>query len=143
MSEGKVIIQGDYVREAKDEPSIYRTYLGERKKEFSFDFITAEEAQEVADELLEQNKKPKIYFDVKVRGNPYVEILDKVNLTAPKCSVSNLQCQVIRIDHTVEAGHWVMILGLVAELVQTATIMHLDKDPLDHLDAGFHIDQTK
>jgi len=143
MSEGKIIIQGDYVAEAKDEPSIYRTFLGERKREFSFDFITAQEAQEVANELLAQNKKPKIYFDVKVRGNPYIWLLDQILLTAPKCSVTNLQCQVIRIDHTVEAGHWVTILGLVAELVQAATIMHLDKDPPDHLDAGFHIDQTK
>ena len=143
MSEGIVIIQGDYVAEAKDEPSIYRTYLGERKREFSFDFITAEEVQQVAKELLEQNKNIKVYYDCDVRGNPYVEILDKAKLTAPKCSVSNLQCQVIRIDHTVEAGHWVMILGLVAELVQVPTIMHLDKDPPDHLDAGYYIDQTK
>lgn len=143
MSEGRVIVQGDYVGEAKDEPSIYRTYLGERKREFSFDFITAEEAQEVAEELLEQNKNAKIYFDVTVRGNPYVELLDQVLLTAPKCSVSNLQCQVIRIDHMVEAGHWVTILSLVAELVQTATIMHLDKDPPDHLDAGYYVDQAQ
>ncbi len=140
---GITLVQGDYVGEAKDEPSIYRTYLGERKKEFWFDFITAEEVQQVADELLAQNKHVKVYFDCPVRGNPYVNLLDKCLLTAPKCSVANLQCQVIRIDHTVEAGKWLMILGLVAELVQAATIMHLDKDPLDHLDAGYYIDQTK
>lgn len=140
---GITVVQGDYVGEAKDEPSIYRTYLGERKKEFSFDFITAEEVQQVAEELLEQNKHIKVYFDCKVRGNPYVNLLDKCKLTAPKCSVSNLQCQIIRIDHTVEAGKWITILGLVAELVQTATIMHLDKDPPDHLNAGYYIDQTK
>ena len=140
MTRELVIIQGDYVGEAKDEASIYRTYLGERKQEFTLDFITAEEVQEVANELLEQNKNIKVYYDCTVRGNPYVELLDQVLLTAPKCSVSNLQCQVIRIDHTVEAGHWMTILGLVAELVQTATIMHLDKDPPDHLDAGYYVD---
>lgn len=139
-----MIIQGDYVAEAKDEASIYRTYLGERKKEFSFDFITAEEVQEVAEELLEQNKNIKVYYDCTVRGNPYVELLDEVNLTAPKCSVSNLQCRVIRIDHTVEAGHWTTILSLEAELVQVATIMHFDKaDPADHWNAGYYFDQTK
>ena len=140
---GIELVQGDYVGEAKDEPSIYKTYLGERKREFSFDFITAEEVQEVADELLEQNKHIKVYYDCPLRGNPYVKLLDKCKLTAPKCSVSNLECQVIRIDHTVEAGHWETILGLVADSVQEATIMHLDKDPPDHLDAGYYIDQTK
>lgn len=143
MSEGPLIVQGDYVGEAKDEPSIYRTYLGERKWELSLDFITAAEVQAVAEELLAQNKNAKIYFDCPVRGNPYVELLDIVLLTAPKCSVSNLQCRVIRIENTVEAGRWNMILGLVAELVQTATIMHLDKVAPDHLDAGYYIDQTK
>lgn len=143
MSEGPVIIQGDYVGEAKDEPSIYRTFLGERKKEFSFDFITADEVEELARELLEQNKRLKVYYDCTVRGNPYVNLLDKCLLTAPKCSVTNLQCQVIKVHHTVEAGHWVTILGLVAELVQEATIMHLDKEPLDHLDAGYYVDQEK
>lgn len=143
MSEGPVIIQGDYVAEAKDEPSIYRTFLGERKKEFWFDFITAEEVQQVANELLAQNKHGKVYFDCKVTGNPYVELLDTVLLTAPKCSVANLQCQVIRIEHTVEAGKWVMILALLAELVQPSTIMHLDTDRPDHLDAGYYVDQSK
>jgi len=143
MSEGPVIVQGDYVHEAKDEPSIYRTYLGERKREFIFSFITAAEVQAIAEELLAQNKNAKIYFDCPVRGNPYVELLDTVLLTAPKCSVTTLQCRVIRIENTVEAGRWNMILGLVAELVQPATIMHLDKDPPDHLDAGYYIDQTK
>ena len=118
MGEGPVVIQGDYVGEAKDEPSIYRTYLGERKKEFSFNFITAEEVQAVADELLAQNKNIKVYYDCKVRGNPYVEILDKAQLTAPKCSVSNLNTRVIRIEHTVEAGRWDMVLSVMAELVQ-------------------------
>lgn len=140
---GIKIIQGDYVAEAKDEPSIKRTYLGERKKEFWFDFITAAEVQQVADELLEQHKHIKIYFDCPVTGNPYVKLLDKALLTTPKCSVSNLQCQVIRIDHTVEAGKWQTILGLVAELAQDATIMHLDKIPADHLNAGYYVDQTK
>jgi len=143
MGDGVLRVQGDYVGEAKDEPSIYRTYLGERKREFSFDFITAEEVQRIADELLAQNRHVKVYFDCSVIGNPYVNLLDKCLLTAPKCSVANLQCQVIRIDHTVEAGHWALILGLVAELVQTAVIMHLDKDPPDHLDAGYYVDQTK
>jgi len=27
--------------------------------------------------------------------------------------------------------------------VQVAKIMHLDKDPPDHLDAGYYVDQTK
>lgn len=143
MAEGPLIIQGDYVGEAKDEPSIYRTYLGERKKEFSFDFITAAEVQAIADELLAQNRHVKVYFDCPVTGNPYVNLLDKCLLTAPKCSVANLQCQVIRIEHTVEAGKWLMILGLVAELVQVAKIMHLDEVPPDHLDAGYYIDQSK
>lgn len=220
---GALLVQGEYLGEAKDEPSIYRTYLGERKKEFTFDFITADEAQAVAEELLAQNRYVKIYFDCKVRGNPYVELLDQVKLIAPKCSASNVQCQVIRIDHTVEAGHSETILGLVADLVQPAqipyerldidnvvgtfsvgeeiegqtsgatgvvkkvtedyleieergvinfeddeqlvgavseatsdvdnpsgavglmrgSILHLDMDPPDHLDAGYYIDQTK
>lgn len=143
MSEGQLLVQGNYVGEAKDEPSIYRTYLGERKREFSFDFIIAGEVQQVAEELLEQNKYVKVYFDCLMTGNPYVNLLDKCKLTAPKCSVSNLECQIIKIDHTVEAGKWIMILGLVADLVQVATIMHLDKSPPDHLDAGYYIDQTK
>lgn len=143
MAEGEIRVQGDYVGEAKDEPSIYRTYLGERKRDFSFNFITAEEVQAVADELLAQNKNIKVYYDCNVRGNPYVEILDKAQLTAPKCSVSNLNTRVTRIEHTVEAGRWNMVLSVMAELVQAATIMHLDKDPPDHLDAGYYIDQTK
>lgn len=143
MAEGEIRVQGDYVGEAKDEPSIYRTYLGERKRDFSFNFITAEEVQAVADELLAQNKNIKVYYDCNVRGNPYVEILDKAQLTAPKCSVSNLNTRVTRIEHTVEAGRWDMVLSVMAELVQAATIMHLDKDPPDHLDAGYYIDQTK
>lgn len=143
MGDGVLRVQGDYLGEAKDEPSIYRTYLGERKKEFSFDFITAERVQQVAEELLDQNKHIKVYYICTVRGNPYLNLLDKCKLTAPKCSVSNLECQIIRIDHTIEAGKWVTILGLVADLVQVATIMHLDKVPLDHLDAGYSIDQTK
>lgn len=143
MAEGEIRVQGDYVGEAKDEPSIYRTYLGERKRDFSFNFITAEEVQAVADELLAQNKNIKVYYDCNVRGNPYVEILDKAQLTAPKCSVSNLNTRVTRIEHTVEAGRWDMVLSVMAKLVQAATIMHLDKDPPDHLDAGYYIDQTK
>jgi len=140
---GISLIQGDYIGEAKDEPSIYRTYLGERKREFSFAFITAEDAQEVAEELLAQNKRVKVYYDCKVRGNPYVNLLDKCYLTAPKCSVTNLECQIIRIDHTVEAGRWITILGMVAELIQSPVIMHLDKeDPSDHLNAGYYIDQA-
>jgi len=136
-----VIIQADYVAEAKDEPSIYRTYLGERKREFTFDFITAEEVQEVADELLEQNKNIKVYYDCTVRGNPYVELLDEVKLTAPKCSVSNLECRVIRIDHTVEAGHWTTILGLEAELVQTVEIPYERLD-IDNVSGTFIVGET-
>jgi len=143
MSEGIVIVQGNYTAYAKNEPSIYETYLGERKKEFSFNFITAEEVQVVADELLVQNKNIKVYYDCKVRGNPYVEILNKAQLTAPKCSVSNLNTRVTRIEHTVEAGRWDMVLSVMAELVQAATIMHFDKDPADHWDAGYYFDQTK
>lgn len=137
------IITGDYVGVAKDEASIYRTYLGERKREFIFHFITSSEVQEVANELLAQNKNLKVYFDCKVTGNPYVNLLDGAKLYAPKCSANYLVCQVVKIEHTIEAGAWWLILGLVAELVQPATIMHLDKDPLDHLDAGYYIDQTK
>lgn len=143
MADGRVLVQGDYIGEAKDEPSIYRTYLGERKGEFYFDFITAAAVQQVADELLAQNKQVKVYFDCPVRGNPYLNLLDKARLTAPKCSVANLQCQIIKIDHTIESGKWMTVLGLVAELIQTAVIMHLDKDPPDHLDAGYYVDQTK
>jgi len=70
MSEGIVIVQGDYVGEAKDEPSIYRTYLGERKREFSFDFITAEEAQEVAEELLPTQEG--FFFGIYEYGEEYM-----------------------------------------------------------------------
>lgn len=143
MSEGEVFVQGDYVAVAMDEPSVYETFLGERKREFSFPFITSLEAQEVADELLAQNKRLKVYYDCKLRGNPYIHLLDKSILTAPKCSVSNLQCQIVRVDHTVEAGHWETIVSVVADLVQVAKIMHLDKVPPDHLNAGYYIDQTK
>lgn len=143
MAEGKLQVQGEYIAEAKDEPSIRRTYLGERKKEFSFIFISAEEVQAIADELLAQNKYVKVYFDCPVRFNPYINLLDKALLTAPKCSVSNLQCQVIKIEHDVEAGKAVTKLGLVAELVQTAKIMHFDKDPPDHWNAGYYWDPAK
>lgn len=143
MTEGKLLVQGDYVGVAIDEPSVRQSYLGERKKEFSFSFITAEEVQQVAEEILAANRLLKVYYTCKVRGNPYINLLDKCVLTAPKCSVTNLQCQIIRIDHTVEAGHWTTLLGMVAEVLLPATIMHLDKDPSDHLDAGYYIDQTK
>lgn len=143
MADGVIQVQGDYIGEAKDEPSIYRTYLGERKREFSFDFITADEAETVAQELLAQNKNVKVYFNCRVRGNPYLNLLDKCRLTSPKCSATNLQCQIIKIEHTIIPGGWSMVLGLVAEVVQTAVIMHLDKSPLDHVDSGYYIDQTK
>lgn len=143
MSDGILRVQGDYVGEAKDEPSIYRTYLGERKKVYFFDFITADTVEQVAKELLDQQKHLPVYYLCSVRGNPFLNLLDKCLLTAPKCSVTNLQCQIIRIDHTIEAGKWLTLLGLVANLEQPATIMHLDKVPLDHLDAGYSIDQTK
>lgn len=142
MADGKLQVRGEYIAEAKDEPSINRTYLGERKREFTFSFIGADEAQEVADELLEQNKNVKVYYNVNVRGNPYVKLLDKCKITAPKCSVTNLECQIIKVEHTVEAGRWHTILGLVADLVQVAEIMHFDKDTPDHWDSWYYFDQA-
>lgn len=135
------IVHGDYVGEAKDEPLIYSTYLGERKREFIFNFITSAEAQEVAEELLEANKHIKVYYDCVVRGNPYVNLLDAVKLTAPQCSADSLDCQIIRIDHTIEAGKWVTILGLVAEIKRDPQIMHLDDDK-GHVSSGWHINQN-
>lgn len=141
MSDGVLQVKGDYVAVAIDEPSVYETFLGERKKELSFSFITQNEVQAVADELLAQNKKLKVYYTCKIRGNPNLNLLDKCLLTAPKCSVTNLVCQIIRIDHLVEPGRLETTLGLVAEITQTAQILHFDKSIPDHWDAGFYFDQ--
>ncbi|MCK5607807.1 hypothetical protein KAR91_38355 [Candidatus Pacearchaeota archaeon] len=138
---GVTLVQGDYVAEAKDEPSIYRTYLGERKREFYFDFITAEEVQDVADELLEQNKHIKVYYDTTGTGNPYIKMLDKSKITAPKCSVDEVECQIIRIDHTVEAGRWETILGMVADLVQVARIPYERLD-IDNVSGVFEVGEA-
>lgn len=141
MDRELVIIQADYVAYAKDEPSIYRTFLGERRKVFSFDFITKDEVQEVADELLEQNRYIKTYYTVKLRGNPYVNLLDKCYLTSPKCSVSNLECQIIRVEHTVEIGHWETILDLVADLVQKVEVPYERLD-IDNVSGTFEVGET-
>lgn len=142
MSDGTLQVKGDYVATAVDEASVYETFLGERKKELFFSFITANEVQEVADELLAQNRKLKVYYTCKIRGNPNLNLLDKCLFTAPKCSVSNLECQIIRIDHLVEAGKLETIIGLVAEITETAKVMHFDKSISDHWNSGFYFDQN-
>lgn len=130
MSEGALYVKGDYVAIALDEPSVYKTFLGERKKEFFFPFISANEVQEVAEELLAQNRKLKVYYTCKIRGNPNLNLLDKCQLTAPKCSVSELECQIIRIDHFLAAGKLLTTIGLVAEITETVQIPYerLDVD---------------
>jgi len=115
-----------YVGEAIDEASFHDMWIGEKKQEFTLEYLEpgTEVAQQAAEALISNLCKLKTYYDCQVRGMPHLRLLDTLTVTEPTALLDAKQTQVIKMVDNLKLGDYRTNLGLVVKEVPVAATPH-------------------
>lgn len=115
-----------YVGEAIDEASFHDMWIGEKKQEFTLEYLEpgTEVAQQAAEALLSNLCKLKTYYDCLVRGMPHLRLLDTLTVTEPTALLDAKQTQVIKMVDNLKLGDYRTDLGLVVKEIPVVATPH-------------------